>query len=45
MTFKIGKLIARNGELSWKSFRDEENRYNTTNEENPYSDNSRYSKT
>lgn len=30
MTFKVGKLIVRAGEVSWKSFREENDRFNTT---------------
>jgi len=33
--FKIGKLISRGGELSWRSFREDGNRMNRTFHEDP----------
>ena len=44
MTFKVGKLIIRGGEFTWRSFRDDERFNTTTHDDNEY-DGSRYSKT
>ena len=42
MTFKVGRLLSKNGELQWKSAADDYDRLNTTVRTNP--ENSRYSK-
>ena len=42
MTFKVGRLLSKNGELQWKSSADDFERLNSNVRTNP--ENSRYSK-